>query len=62
MPPDLKQYHKATLIQRYGIGVKTDTKINRTERKSRKKHTYIWPINLQQRKQEYTMEKGQSLQ
>ena len=31
-------------------------------REPRKKSTQLWPINLQQRKQEYTMEKRESLQ
>jgi len=31
-------------------------------REPRNKFTHLWPINLQQRKQEYTMEKRESLQ
>ena len=32
------------------------------DRKPRDKPTHLWSINLQQRRQEYTMEKRQSLQ
>lgn len=43
MLSDSKAY-KAVIFKRYGICIERETKyINRTERKSRNRSTYIWP-------------------
>ena len=51
-----KQYGVGT---KTGAGTKTDMQIKGTEQ-PRKKPTLLWSVNLQQRKQKYTMGKRQS--
>ena len=46
----------------YGTGTKTDTQINGTEEKAPQNPTHVYVINIQQRRQEYKMDKRQSLQ
>ena len=55
--PDFRQYYyKAIVAKQHGIGTKTDRSMEQ-EREPRNKRTHLWSVDLQQRKQEYTMEK-----
>ena len=68
MLPNFRSYYKATVIRQYIPAQKQIRKHTETHRsmeqnrEPRNKPTHQWPINLQQRRQEYTMEKRQSLQ
>ena len=44
------------------LAQKQELDLWKKHRKPRNKPTHLWAINLQQRKQEYTMEKRQPLQ
>ena len=57
---DFKLYYKTIIIKTVCYLHITDIQINGTE--SKNKPIHIWSIYLQQRNQEYTMGKGQSLQ
>lgn len=62
--PDIKIYYKAAVIKTVNTGTKIDTQSMGWKRELRNNPTLIWPmtINLQQRMQEYTVVKRQSLQ
>ena len=51
-----------TILQSYSmiLAEKEQHRAVEQNREPRNKLTHLWPINLQQRKQEYTMEKRQS--
>ena len=61
--PNFRLYFKALIIKKCGTGTKTNTAIHETEKRTQKEpHTQLMSINVQQRRQEYTGEKIQSLQ
>ena len=47
--------------KQHGIGTKQTYKSMEKNKEPRNKPMYLWSINLQQRRQEYTMEKRQAL-
>ena len=63
MFPDFRLYYKATVIKANMVLAQEQTYGSMEyNRKLRNKPTHLWSINLRQRRQEYTMEKRQSLQ
>ena len=57
---DLRQYYKVTVIKTVCcllLSQKNTNKLMEQNREPRNKPTHLWSINLQQRRQEYTMEK-----
>ena len=66
MLPDFRLHYKATVIKSsQNSMVLAQKQIHRSikqDREPRNKPKHLWSINLQQRRQEYTMEKRQSLQ
>ena len=59
--PDFRLYHKATVIKnRMLLAQKQKCKSIEQDIKPRNKPTHLWSINLQQRRQEYTIEKKKS--
>ena len=59
--PDFRQYYKANQNSMVLTQKQTHRSMEQN-RELRNKLTYVWSINLQQRRQEYTMDKRQSLQ
>ena len=55
MLSDFKLYYNA-VIKQHGVGIKTHTLNNQSNREPIKKITDIWSVNLQQSSQEYTVE------
>ena len=58
---DFRLYYKATVNKMYDTGKKTENRSMEQNRKPRDKSTHLWTPYLRQRRQEYTMEKRQSL-
>ena len=59
--PDFRLYYKATVSYSMVLAQRQKYRSMEQNRKPRDKSTHIWTPYLQQRRQEYTMEKGQSL-
>ena len=61
--PDFKLYYQALVIKNNMVlAQKWSQRSMEQTRKSRNRPTFIWSINLQQRRQEYTMGERQPLQ
>ena len=57
MLPNFRSYHKATIIRQYIPAQKQTHGSMEQNREPSNKPTHQWSINLQQKRQEYTMEK-----
>ena len=60
--PDFRQYYNTTVIKQHGFGIYIYIYIYiylsmEQNGEPRNKPTHLWTINLQQKRQEYTMEK-----
>ena len=60
--PDFRQYCKTTVIKQHGIGTKQTYGSVEQSRELRNELTHLQSVNLLQMRQEYTLEKRQSLQ
>ena len=60
--PDFRLYYKATYKNSMILAQKQKHRSMEWDRKPRNKPTHLWSVNLQQRRQDYTMEERQPLQ